>query len=69
MLLLLTWCVMPHRCMLHNFAGNIEMYGVLDAIASGPIDARTSINSTMASYSFLLLTQFYIYFLTIELYE
>jgi len=46
--------------MLHNFAGNIEMYGVLDAIASGPIDARTSINSTMASYSFLLGTQFYI---------
>ncbi|XP_024031957.1 alpha-N-acetylglucosaminidase [Morus notabilis] len=35
-------------CMLHNFAGNIEMYGVLDAIASGPIDARTSNeNSTM----------------------
>lgn len=34
-------------CMLHNFAGNIEMYGILDAIASGPIDARTSINSTM----------------------
>nr|KYP46995.1 Alpha-N-acetylglucosaminidase [Cajanus cajan] len=35
-------------CMLHNFAGNIEMYGILDAIASGPIDARNSINSTMA---------------------
>ncbi|XP_034216171.1 alpha-N-acetylglucosaminidase-like isoform X2 [Prunus dulcis] len=34
-------------CMLHNFAGNVEMYGVLDAIASGPIDARTSENSTM----------------------
>ncbi|KAH1126584.1 hypothetical protein GYH30_015538 [Glycine max] len=34
-------------CMLHNFAGNIEMYGILDAIASGPIDARTSNNSTM----------------------
>ncbi|KAM6594141.1 hypothetical protein CsatA_001844 [Cannabis sativa] len=34
-------------CMLHNFAGNIEMYGILDAIASGPIDARTSENSTM----------------------
>eukprot|EP01018_Ginkgo_biloba_P022651 Gb_23620 [translate_table: standard] len=34
-------------CMLHNFAGNIEMYGVLDAIASGPVEARTSQNSTM----------------------
>eukprot|EP00268_Persea_americana_P003409 TRINITY_DN11036_c0_g1_i2.p1 TRINITY_DN11036_c0_g1~~TRINITY_DN11036_c0_g1_i2.p1 ORF type:complete len:807 (+),score=156.57 TRINITY_DN11036_c0_g1_i2:225-2645(+) len=34
-------------CMLHNFAGNIEMYGILDAIASGPIDAHTSENSTM----------------------
>nr|XP_048329041.1 alpha-N-acetylglucosaminidase-like [Ziziphus jujuba var. spinosa] len=34
-------------CMLHNFAGNIEMYGILDSIASGPIDARTSKNSTM----------------------
>ncbi|EYU27032.1 hypothetical protein ABFS82_02G117000 [Erythranthe guttata] len=34
-------------CMLHNFGGNIEMYGVLDAVASGPIDARTSNNSTM----------------------
>ncbi|KAL7192045.1 hypothetical protein ACSBR2_023986 [Camellia fascicularis] len=35
------------RCMLHNFAGNIEMYGVLDAVGSGPIDARMSENSTM----------------------
>ncbi|XVF09218.1 hypothetical protein REPUB_Repub07fG0073100 [Reevesia pubescens] len=35
------------RCMLHNFAGNIEMYGILDAIASGPIEALTSENSTM----------------------
>ncbi|KAA8540869.1 hypothetical protein F0562_024993 [Nyssa sinensis] len=34
-------------CMLHNFAGNIEMYGILDAIASGPVEARTSENSTM----------------------
>lgn len=34
-------------CMLHNFGGNIEMYGVLDAVASGPVDARTSQNSTM----------------------
>ncbi|XP_048136061.1 alpha-N-acetylglucosaminidase-like isoform X2 [Rhodamnia argentea] len=34
-------------CMLHNFAGNIEMYGVLDAVASGPIEARMSENSTM----------------------
>ncbi|KAG4191085.1 hypothetical protein ERO13_A07G069566v2 [Gossypium hirsutum] len=33
--------------MLHNFAGNIEMYGILDAIASGPIEALTSENSTM----------------------
>ncbi|XP_078170711.1 alpha-N-acetylglucosaminidase family / NAGLU family [Carex rostrata] len=34
-------------CMLHNFGGNIEMYGILDAISSGPIDARRSSNSTM----------------------
>ncbi|KAL9226459.1 hypothetical protein vseg_002270 [Gypsophila vaccaria] len=34
-------------CMLHNFGGNIEMYGVLDSISSGPIDARLSQNSTM----------------------
>ncbi|MCH80496.1 alpha-N-acetylglucosaminidase-like, partial [Trifolium medium] len=34
-------------CMLHNFGGNIEMYGVLDSIASGPVDARVSANSTM----------------------
>ncbi|XP_019427591.1 PREDICTED: alpha-N-acetylglucosaminidase isoform X2 [Lupinus angustifolius] len=34
-------------CMLHNFGGNIEMYGVLDAISSGPVDARVSANSTM----------------------
>ncbi|KAK3031104.1 hypothetical protein RJ639_036844 [Escallonia herrerae] len=34
-------------CMLHNFGGNIEMYGILDAVASGPIDARRSENSTM----------------------
>ncbi|KAF4395977.1 hypothetical protein F8388_013146 [Cannabis sativa] len=37
------------RCILHNFAGNIEMYGILDAIASRSIDARTSENSTMAN--------------------
>ncbi|CAL9144869.1 unnamed protein product [Musa hybrid cultivar] len=41
--LILIFC----RCMLHNFAGNIEMYGILDAIALGPIEARTSENSTM----------------------
>lgn len=34
-------------CMLHNFAANIEMYGVLDAVGSGPVEARTSENSTM----------------------
>ncbi|XP_057522012.1 alpha-N-acetylglucosaminidase [Amaranthus tricolor] len=34
-------------CMLHNFGGNIEMYGVLDSISSGPVDARISENSTM----------------------
>ncbi|XP_022885234.1 alpha-N-acetylglucosaminidase-like isoform X1 [Olea europaea var. sylvestris] len=34
-------------CMLHNFAGNIEMYGILDAVGSGPVDARLSKNSTM----------------------
>lgn len=39
------------RCMLHNFAGNIEMYGFVDSVGSGPIDARLSENSTMASPS------------------
>ncbi|XP_042443918.1 alpha-N-acetylglucosaminidase-like [Zingiber officinale] len=34
-------------CMLHNFGGNLEMYGVLDTISSGPNDARLSENSTM----------------------
>ncbi|KAJ4822739.1 hypothetical protein Tsubulata_007000 [Turnera subulata] len=34
-------------CLLHNFGGNIEMYGILDAIASGPVEARISENSTM----------------------
>lgn len=34
-------------CMLHNFAGNVEMYGILDAVASGPVEARRSENSTM----------------------
>jgi len=37
------------RCMLHNFAGNVEMYGILDAVASGSVEARISVNSTMAS--------------------
>ncbi|KAF8399341.1 hypothetical protein HHK36_015206 [Tetracentron sinense] len=47
--------ITSEQCMLHNFAGNIEMYGILDAIASGPVDARTSENSTMASLSNLLV--------------
>ncbi|KAI3425569.1 uncharacterized protein J3R85_010077 [Psidium guajava] len=34
-------------CLLHNFGGNIEMYGILDAISSGPVDALISDNSTM----------------------
>ncbi|XP_048231690.1 alpha-N-acetylglucosaminidase isoform X2 [Ricinus communis] len=34
-------------CMLHNFGGNIEMYGILDSISTGPIEARVSENSTM----------------------
>ena len=37
--------------MLHNFAGNVEMYGILDSIASGPIEARSSQYSTMVSSS------------------
>lgn len=41
--------------MLHNFGGNIEMYGVLDAIASGPVDARVSANSTMVQLMFTLI--------------
>ena len=35
--------------MLHNFAANVEMYGVLDTVGSGPVEARMSENSTMAS--------------------
>lgn len=42
--------VLLYRCMLHNFAGNIEMYGILDSIASGPVEARLSEKSTMASF-------------------
>ncbi|CAH9108142.1 unnamed protein product [Cuscuta epithymum] len=34
-------------CMLHNFGGNIEMYGTMDSIAAGPVDALISENSTM----------------------
>lgn len=34
-------------CLLHNFGGNIEMYGTLDAISSGPVVAHNSENSTM----------------------
>ena len=33
--------------MLHNFGGNIEMYGILDVIAADPIESRNSQNSTM----------------------
>lgn len=33
--------------MLHNFAGNFEMYGILDSVGSGSVDARLSANSTM----------------------
>lgn len=40
--------------MLHNFAANNEMYGVLEAVAVGPIKARSSYNSTMVGiYKFL----------------
>jgi hypothetical protein len=35
------------RCMLHNFAAGFEMYGLLDAVAAGLIDALLSANSTM----------------------
>lgn len=42
------------RCMLHNFGGNIEMYGILDAISSGSVDARVSENSTMVQPMFLV---------------
>ncbi|KAG6510426.1 hypothetical protein ZIOFF_028447 [Zingiber officinale] len=41
------WKVPHSLCMLHNFAGNIEMYGILDSIALGPIEAQISKNSTM----------------------
>ncbi|KAE8735017.1 hypothetical protein F3Y22_tig00000495pilonHSYRG00003 [Hibiscus syriacus] len=39
--------ISSEQCMLHNFAGNVEMYGILDAIASGPIEALKSENTTM----------------------
>lgn len=40
-------CIFLHRCMLHNFGGNEEMYGRLDTLGVGPIEALTSPNSTM----------------------
>ena len=43
--------------MLHNFAADFEMYGVLDALASGPIDAQLSDNSTMV-YDINLISYF-----------
>jgi len=33
--------------MLHNFGGNLEMYGRLDVVGAGPIEALTNPNSTM----------------------
>lgn len=54
--------------MLHNFAANVEMYGVLDAIGSGPIEARMSENSTMASLSSQLLLLFSYYYFLFHLY-
>lgn len=41
--------------MLHNFGGNIEMYGTLDAVASGPVDARLSENSTMVCSNYFTI--------------
>jgi alpha-N-acetylglucosaminidase len=35
------------RCMLHNFGGNLEMYGDLEAVVHGPVVARKAPNSTM----------------------
>lgn len=52
--------------MLHNFGGNIEMYGVLDAVASGPIDARTSENSTMVKFLSFHKTYFLFFFFLSE---
>ncbi|XP_072417238.1 alpha-N-acetylglucosaminidase [Chiloscyllium punctatum] len=34
-------------CMLHNFGGNIGMYGTIDTINKGPFEALSSPNSTM----------------------
>ncbi|CAM6109929.1 unnamed protein product [Calypogeia fissa] len=34
-------------CMLHDFGGNVEMYGRLDTLGVGPIEALGSSNSTM----------------------
>ena len=33
--------------MLHNFGGNLEMYGDLEAVVNGPVVARKAPNSTM----------------------
>ncbi len=29
-------------CMLHNFGGNIEMYGAIDSVAQGPAEAMAA---------------------------
>ena len=37
------------------------MYGILDSVSSGPIDARTSYNSTMVSANFVLWSKHFIF--------
>jgi hypothetical protein len=54
--------------MLHNFGGNIEMYGILDSISSGPIDARTSYNSTMVSANFVLWSKHFIFMCELKIF-
>jgi hypothetical protein len=49
--------------MLHNFGGNIEMYGALDSISSGPVDARVSKNSTMVTHNYDIHNMFHIFYL------
>ncbi|XP_053394344.1 alpha-N-acetylglucosaminidase-like isoform X2 [Mercenaria mercenaria] len=34
-------------CMLHNFGGTMELYGVIDNVNEGPFNARKFVNSTM----------------------
>lgn len=44
------------------------MYGILDSISSGPIDARTSYNSTMVSANFVLWSKHFIFMCELKIF-